>query len=99
MRSFCDAEPIGQTNKGILATELELKLSLDEDARHRIAKLPVVRNFASGNAFRQRLRSTYFDPPDLSLSQKGTVLRVRQQRERGVHEELDPDERRRVDQP
>lgn len=79
MRSFCDAEPIGQTNKGILATELELKLSLDEDARHRIAKLPVVRNFASGNAFRQRLRSTYFDTPDLSLSQKGTVLRVRQQ--------------------
>jgi triphosphatase len=62
-----------------VATEAELKLCLDDDARKRVSSLPLIRHYAEGPAVRQRLTSIYYDTPELDLPGKGLVLRVRRQ--------------------
>ena len=67
-----------------MATETELKFTLDAAEIPRIAELPIVRDFSANEASLNRLRSVYFDTPDLSLPERGVVLRVRSQEGRWI---------------
>jgi len=66
-----------------LATEVELKLSLDpralkgDGAAARFAQHPAIAHVKSGRARTTRLVSTYYDTPDLRLARHGIVLRLR----------------------
>lgn len=60
-----------------MATETELKLSLDPSDRRRVSGLAVVRRLAQGPARRRRLVSTYYDTPDQDLLHRRCVLRLR----------------------
>jgi triphosphatase len=58
-----------------IATEIELKLSILKSAAARLKNHPLLA--AAGPSSRTRLRSIYFDTPELVLRAQGAALRVR----------------------
>ncbi len=58
-------------------TELELKLSLSKDELERFRRRPILRELAIDRPKRRKLRSIYFDTPDLRLHRAKMSLRVR----------------------
>ncbi|MBP2298480.1 CYTH and CHAD domain-containing protein [Azospirillum picis] len=66
------------------AREVELKLHAAPADLARVATLPALLAQADGPAAQQRLRTAYFDTPDLKLAANGVALRVRQEGDRFV---------------
>ncbi|PWC32403.1 CYTH and CHAD domain-containing protein [Azospirillum sp. TSO35-2] len=64
--------------------EVELKLHAFPADLARIATLPALLALADGPAVSQRLRTVYYDTPDLRLAANGVALRVRQEGDRYV---------------
>ena len=58
-------------------SEIELKLNVPPRAAKRVARLPWLRELASGPPKRHQLRTVYFDTRKLKLHDHGVVLRVR----------------------
>jgi inorganic triphosphatase YgiF len=63
--------------------EVEIKLAVAPEHASRVASIPALRA-AAGRPRSQRLHSTYFDTPDLSLARAGITLRVRRQGRRRI---------------
>ncbi len=57
--------------------ELELKLTLGKDALDRLRRRPILRQVSVGRPKRRKLRSIYYDTPDLRLYHANISLRVR----------------------
>lgn len=60
-----------------MATETELKLSLDLKSLRRVGRLPVVRRYAQSEAQRTHLTNIYYDTPERNLAALGIALRIR----------------------
>lgn len=60
-----------------MAHEVELKLHVHPDDLARLAALPALMARAEGAAVSGRLRTVYFDTPDLRLFARGIALRLR----------------------
>ncbi|WP_448187268.1 CYTH and CHAD domain-containing protein [Azospirillum sp. sgz301742] len=60
-----------------MAHEVELKLHVHPDDLARLAALPALRARAEGETVSGRLRTVYFDTPDLRLFARGIALRLR----------------------
>lgn len=79
------ATPISQSptpapvSKATAAREVELKLHVAPADLARIVALPVVTGLADGAARVRRLRTVYYDTPDLWLYAHGVALRVRRE--------------------
>jgi len=76
-QSAPDAQPAASTFR-----EVELKLHAATADLARVAALPGLLSIADGPAATQRLRTAYFDTPDLKLAANGVALRVRQDGDR-----------------
>lgn len=59
--------------------EVEMKLHLDPRDLGRVPALPVLRELADGDPVARRLRTVYYDTPDLRLYASGVALRVREE--------------------
>ncbi len=57
--------------------EIELKLQIEADDPARVLAHPLIRRLARGRSQRRRLRSVYFDTPELALYQRGLAVRLR----------------------
>ncbi|CAK0774442.1 triphosphatase [Gammaproteobacteria bacterium] len=67
-----------------MATETELKLSLDPEALRRVGRLSVVRRHAQDHGSRVHLTNTYYDTPDQRLAAMGMALRIRRAENRWI---------------
>jgi inorganic triphosphatase YgiF len=64
--------------------EVELKLEIAPDAIGRLRRNPLVRSLATRRGQTRRLRTVYFDTPDLLLSRQGMALRIRHDGDRRI---------------
>src|SRR5215813_10841599 len=64
--------------------EVELKLEIAPDAVGRLRRNPLVRSLATRRGQTLRLRTVYFDTPDLLLSHQGMALRIRHDGDRRI---------------
>ncbi len=78
------ALPDAQTSTPAAFREVELKLHAASADLARVAALPALQALADGPAATQRLRTAYFDTPDLKLAANGVALRVRQEGDRFI---------------
>ncbi len=69
---------------GTAFREVELKLHVAPADIGRVAGLPVLRDLADGPPVVSRLRTVYFDTPDLRLYANGVALRVRRDNDRFI---------------
>ncbi len=60
------------------SNEIELKLAVPQEKVARLRRSPLLRSLARGRAASQRLKSVYFDTPDLKLQRHGLALRIRE---------------------
>jgi inorganic triphosphatase YgiF len=60
-----------------MATEIELKLTMDPAHAARLRRHPLLASLAQGKPRRQRLHSIYFDTPEQDLLRAGVALRLR----------------------
>lgn len=60
-----------------MATEIELKLTIDPAHAALLRRHPLLASLAQGKPRRQRLHSVYFDTPELDLLRAGVALRLR----------------------
>ena len=60
-----------------MATEIELKLTMDPAHVADLRRHPLLASLAQGKPRRQRLHSIYFDTPELDLLRAGGALRLR----------------------
>ncbi|MBY6263270.1 CYTH and CHAD domain-containing protein [Azospirillum sp. 412522] len=77
--SGADAQPSASAFR-----EVELKLHAAPADLARVVMLPGLMAVADGPAATQRLRTAYFDTPDLKLAANGVALRVRQEGDRFI---------------
>ena len=73
-----------QTSTPATFREVELKLHAASADLARVAALPALQALADGPAATQRLRTAYFDTPDLKLAANGVAVRVRQEGDRFI---------------
>lgn len=59
------------------STELELKLTLSQDALQRFRRRSILRRYAADRPKRRKLRSIYYDTPDFVLYRANISFRVR----------------------
>ncbi|MFS2010168.1 CHAD domain-containing protein [Azospirillum sp. CT11-132] len=76
--------PDAQPSTPAAFREVELKLHAASADLARVASLPGLLALADGPATTQRLRTAYFDTPDLKLAANGVALRVRQEGDRFI---------------
>ncbi len=66
------------------AAELELKLDFSEAGFDRFRRQPIMRALTVDGPRRRKLRSTYFDTPDLRLARADASIRVRKDGDRWI---------------
>lgn len=69
--------PLPTSPTSALAHEVELKLHVEPEDLARLAALPALAARADGGPAAHRLRTVYFDTPDLRLFGRGIALRLR----------------------